>query len=77
MADRVLKRGVKGDDVKKLQSELNRNKYSVDRNLVVDGSFGPATEEVVKFYQKMNGLAVDGSVGPITRASMIKSSFKL
>jgi len=77
MADRVLKRGVKGDDVKKLQSELNRNKYSVDRSLKIDGSFGPATEEVVKFYQKMNSLSVDGSVGPITRATMIRGGFKL
>ena len=57
-----LKRGSKGDRVKELQTKLNKLGY----NLVVDGSFGPATDNAVKDFQKKYGLAVDGIVGPNT-----------
>ena len=50
----LLKKGSKGDDVKKLQSKLG---------LVDDGDFGPATEAAVIKYQKENGLTPDGLVG--------------
>jgi putative chitinase len=50
----LLKKGSKGDDVKKLQSKLG---------LVDDGDFGPATEAAVIKYQKENGLTQDGLVG--------------
>ena len=53
----TIKLGSKGDDVKILQQKLN---------LVVDGVFGPITEETVKSFQKANGLVADGIVGPIT-----------
>ena len=43
----TLKVGIKGKDVKKLQSYLN---------LYVDGIFGKMTEESVKQFQKDNGL---------------------
>ena len=57
-----LKRGSKGAKVKELQTKLNK----VGNNLVVDGSFGSATEKAVKEFQKKYGLAVDGIVGPNT-----------
>ena len=57
----VLKKGSKGDDVKKLQSFLN---------LVQDGIFGSKTELSVKNWQSKNGLVSDGIVGPKTWDAM-------
>lgn len=53
----LLKKGSKGDDVKKLQSKLGLN---------ADGDFGLKTEEAIKSYQLKNGLTPDGIVGPKT-----------
>lgn len=50
----TLKKGSKGDDVKKLQSLLG---------LKADGDFGPNTEKAVKEFQAKNGLTADGIVG--------------
>ena len=60
--DGSLKRGSKGDKVKELQIKLNK----VGNNLVVDGSFGSATEKAVKEFQKKYNLTVDGIAGPNT-----------
>lgn len=60
--DGSLKRGSKGNKVKELQTKLNK----VGNNLVVDGSFGSATEKAVKAFQKKYGLTVDGIAGPNT-----------
>ena len=70
----TLRRGAKGDQVKILQAKLAVFGYyekllaSSDTDVPWDGSFGPATEECVKDYQRKNGLAADGAVGPATRA---------
>ena len=53
----ILKKGSRGEAVKTLQSILN---------LIVDGIFGPITEEAVKEFQKSHGLLVDGIVGANT-----------
>lgn len=53
----TLKRGSKGEDVKKLQKLLG---------ITADGDFGPKTEAAVKEFQKKNGLVADGIVGPKT-----------
>lgn len=53
----VLKRGSKGDSVRKLQTLLG---------IVADGSFGPATENIVRSFQKQQGLVADGVVGVYT-----------
>lgn len=53
----VLKKGSRGEEVKKLQKLLN---------LYADGIFGPLTEERVKEFQKANGLIADGIVGDKT-----------
>lgn len=63
----TLQRGDTGEQVKRLQRCLNK---IMNAGLAVDGSFGPATEQAVKAFQKKHGLAVDGSVGPKTRAEL-------
>ena len=58
----VLRRGSKGDDVKKMQAKLG---------LAADGDFGPGTEAAVKKWQAANGLTADGIVGPKTLAALM------
>jgi peptidoglycan hydrolase-like protein with peptidoglycan-binding domain len=65
----VLRRGSSGAEVSQLQAVLNRN-YPAYSRLTVDGAFGPATEAVVKEFQRRSGLAADGIVGPLTRAAL-------
>lgn len=61
----ILLRGSNGDAVRRLQERLNRD-YPLYSRLVVDGDFGPATEGVVREFQKRAGLLVDGIAGPAT-----------
>lgn len=58
----TLRKGDRGDEVKDLQTLLNKCGYILD----VDGAFGSKTEEAVKDFQRQNGLTVDGIVGPKT-----------
>lgn len=58
----TLKNGSRGEEVKTLQSALNKNGY----NLTIDGVFGKNTETAVKDYQKKNNLSIDGVVGAKT-----------
>lgn len=55
--------GATGDVVRRLQRALHR---TPDLGLVVDGIFGPNTEQAVKDFQAGAGLTVDGIVGPHT-----------
>lgn len=57
----LLKKGSKGDDVKKLQTKLG---------LTADGDFGSGTETKVKEWQTANGLTADGVVGSATWEKM-------
>jgi peptidoglycan hydrolase-like protein with peptidoglycan-binding domain len=57
----VVKRGDRGDAVRKIQSALG---------VGADGVFGPVTERAVKRFQRSKGLVVDGIVGPQTRAAL-------
>lgn len=57
----ILKRGMKGVPVKRLQEKLG---------ITADGDFGPGTEKAVKEYQAAGGLAVDGIAGPDTFTHM-------
>lgn len=54
---RVLKKGMRGEDVKELQQKLQ---------IIADGIFGAYTEKKVKEFQNKNGLVADGIVGRLT-----------
>lgn len=62
----VLRRGDSGEDVEALQTGLRNAGY----NIKVDGDFGPATERVVRAFQKANGLVVDGIAGEKTYSKL-------
>lgn len=64
---RVLRRGCKGKDVKSLQRYLRGCGYTIDD----DGSFGPATENIVECYQEDNSLEETGVVNQETMAHLI------
>jgi len=53
----ILKKGMKGAPVKRLQTKLG---------ITADGVFGPGTDKAVREFQKSAGLAVDGIAGPDT-----------
>lgn len=57
----ILKRGLKGAPVKRLQKKLG---------VTDDGDFGPGTEKALKDWQAANGLAADGIAGPDTFAAI-------
>ena len=58
----TLRRGSKGDAVKKMQAKLG---------LTADGDFGPGTEAALKKWQSANGLTADGVAGPKTLAKLL------
>ena len=55
------------DDVKKLQTALKQQGFSV----LVDGRFGRDTEIAVQSFQRQHGLQADGVVGPSTWAALM------
>ncbi|WP_434311443.1 peptidoglycan-binding protein [Hominifimenecus sp. rT4P-3] len=69
----TLRRGQKGDDVRKLQRALNG---TIQAGLDIDGSFGPATLRAVLEFQRQNGLNPDGNVGPKTKAKFREAGFR-
>ncbi len=58
----MLKFGSHGVAVRQLQKDLS----SLGFHLTVDGDFGPATERVLKSFQRENRLQPDGIFGPKT-----------
>ena len=69
MTNSVLKKGMKGEEVKELQNGLIIRGYALGK---ADGDFGEKTETAVKAFQKDAGLTVDGVVGKNTRKAMDK-----
>lgn len=63
----VLKKGMRGAEVKQLQQALTNKGYSTKG---IDGVFGPATEAAVKKFQKAKKLKVDGIAGPATKKAL-------
>lgn len=61
---RVLKLGTSGDDVKKLQENLNALGYNTG---TPDGKFGNNTQNAVILFQKVYGLDADGKAGSATQ----------
>lgn len=59
----TLKQGSTGSTVKTVQQKLKNWGYYKGK---VDGIFGSATKEAVKYFQRKNGLTVDGIVGDKT-----------
>jgi len=66
--DRDYRRGDSGGKVKLIQEWLSLH----DLGLVVDGSFGPASEAAVKAFQTQNLLPADGVVTATTFALLAK-----
>ncbi len=60
--DRVLRRGMSGEQVTTLQCLLQEADFDVE----TDGVFGRTTERAVRRFQRRNQLSVDGRAGPRT-----------
>lgn len=71
----LLRRGMKGDDVKAMQEKLIRLGYSCGK-YGADGDFGSATEAAVEHLQENNRLESDGIYGPDTDR-MVEKLLKL
>jgi peptidoglycan hydrolase-like protein with peptidoglycan-binding domain len=67
MAEPVLKRGSKGQDVEDLQQALLELDFKPGE---ADGVFGVYTESAIKAFQKWTQLSADGIVGPDTWAKL-------
>jgi peptidoglycan hydrolase-like protein with peptidoglycan-binding domain len=65
-----LKIDMKNNEVKMLQEAL-KVKLNLGDDFVVDGSYGPMTESVVKQFQRDNGLEDDGIAGALTQAKLV------
>ena len=65
----TIRRGSTGVHVTAVQTRLNRD-YPLYSKLTVDGIFGPATESVVREFQRRAGITVDGIVGPQTYSAL-------
>jgi peptidoglycan hydrolase-like protein with peptidoglycan-binding domain len=57
-----VKRGSKGESVKKLQAALG---------ISADGIFGAGTEAALKRWQTANNLSADGVAGPQTLEKLL------
>jgi GH24 family phage-related lysozyme (muramidase) len=64
----VLRQGVSGDEVRRLQQTLLAAGYDPNG---VDGMFGPGTEAAVRRLQGDRSLAADGVVGPQTWQALL------
>ncbi|AKF03877.1 peptidoglycan-binding domain-containing protein [Sandaracinus amylolyticus] len=66
MGTKILKRGMRGDDVRDVQEKLHRLGFDVK----ADGIFGEETERAVHRLQTLFGYTVDGLVGDGTKKLM-------
>ncbi len=66
---RILRRGDKGDDVRRMQQRLSELGYL---NGNIDGEFGYQTYAAVLAFQKANGLTRDGEAGPATLTKLFE-----
>ena len=63
----LLKEGMSGPEVKRLQEALKREGFDPG---VIDGDFGLGTEAAVVAFQKSEGLTADGIVGAQTQVAL-------
>jgi hypothetical protein len=66
---RVLKKGCKGEDVRRLQDKLIALGYDLGK-WGADADFGSVTQKAVKACQRKVGLAAIGRCGPKTTAAL-------
>lgn len=76
LGSRLIKKGVKGDDVAELQDALvslgfGLGKYGTDKN-GIDGNCGNATVDAIMAFQTKYGLEPDGIFGPKSLAELKK-----
>jgi peptidoglycan hydrolase-like protein with peptidoglycan-binding domain len=77
MEGSALQKGDKGENVKALQTNLNRLiGLELTKPLEIDSSFGPLTESAVKTFQAKYGLPVNGIADTAT-LSKIEELLKL
>ena len=69
----LLKQGVSGLEVRKLQGRLAELGYYAGG---VDGIYGETTASAVKAFQRANGLSGDGQAGQQTQSKLYSSSAK-
>jgi peptidoglycan hydrolase-like protein with peptidoglycan-binding domain len=62
---RLLLKGVQGDDVRDAQRKLNF-RLDPSKRIDEDGIFGDNTDTAVRDFQRRNTLSVDGRIGPQT-----------
>ena len=67
----LLKKVIVNNHVRFIQERLLKKGYSLGK-YGTDGSYGPATRNAVKAFQKANGLTVDGYVGAKTTELLLK-----
>ena len=65
--NRILKKGMRGNDVAAVQNVLNSKGYSAG---TADGIFGTKTRTAVMNFQSEKGLTVDGKVGKNTCSAL-------
>lgn len=69
------------ESVKVIQTGINKlasaGLITLNKPLVVDGSYGTLTKAAVEMFQKSNGLEVDGWAGKLTSAVMQVALAKL
>ncbi len=72
MADGVLVRGERGDEIEALQNKLIQAGYTGQdgQPLKADKHYGDNTEHAVREFQKANGLKVDGKAGENTLTAL-------
>lgn len=71
----AVSKGVKGDDIQRIQSRLYELGYLATADQVT-GYFGDSTEQAVLKLQKMNGLKEDGKVGRQTMNLLYSEEIK-
>lgn len=71
-AEKVLKNGDEGADVKALQEKLIKLGYDCGK-WGADGDFGDATEMALKRFQEDHGLTADGKYGAKTKVALDKA----
>lgn len=65
----ILKRGMKGDDVRRLQQRLMELGYALHK-YGADGEYGSETATAVKTFQRDRNLTADGIAGEATLAAL-------